>query len=95
MRSKGDIMDLKLGQKITVIIYRGTSKVEAEAVYSHLQNAYKGKEPIPLNGTDFYILVAGAKKEEFSDSPMIPFTQKKNYQITLKGEIVDGKKIKS
>lgn len=88
-------MDFILGQRIKVIVYRGPSEVEADAVYVQLQTAYATKRPIPLNGTEFYISVEGAKKEHFADTPKPPFNQTTVYQITLRGVLVDGKNYKS
>jgi len=87
-------MELKLGQHITVILYRGPSKVEAECLYGSLMDFYNRKEPMLMAGTEFYILIEGAKKEEFDDSP-IPCNTHIMYQVTLKGELVDGKAHKS
>jgi len=59
-----DTGDFKLvkGQNISLPLYRGASKIEAESTFNYLQVNKENDTPIPLKGTDFHIRISKIKE---------------------------------
>lgn len=49
------VIDFKSGQGITVIIYRGTSKAEANTTMEFLEKHFKNNIPIPLRSSEMLL----------------------------------------
>jgi len=48
---------LAKGQKITVTLYKGNSRVEAQATFKFLKEKCNAKKSIPLGGSNFHIMI--------------------------------------
>jgi len=78
------LVRLKPGQIISLIIYKGTSRLEAKWVYDYFEDKRKSKTPVRLNGTIFNIRI------EKLDNKAASYTDTLDgiYVIKLKGVIL-------
>ena len=79
-------MSIKLekGQAIEILVYKGSSAIEAETVYNHLNDHWKIIKPVKLEGSDFEILITKVEPINF---PCIVFAEL-TYEIYLRGILV-------
>lgn len=78
-------IELKLGQKIKVILYQGINKVEVEAVLNYLKTFKDNNQPLPLKHTDFNMKIEDVITETSDDLKRMTT----NYRIILKGELLE------
>ena len=76
-------IELVKGQHISVILYKGTSNVEAESLYNYLDGNYKTNTPVLLNGTDFSLHITDAIAKSTPDI----FRDCTIYEIVVRGEL--------
>ena len=76
-------IELVKGQNISVVLYTGTSKLEAESLYNYLDGNYKNNTWLLLNGTDFSLritdVIVMTSPDLFKDCTV--------YTIEVKGEL--------
>ena len=81
METKG----MKKGDKISVVVYSGPSKAEADAVYNYLNDHYEYLQPAPFNGTEFKLKVLSVERRNVPNDNVVELPREK---ILMKGELV-------
>jgi len=81
METKG----MKKGDKFSVIVYRGHSKTEADAVYNYLNDHYERLQPAPLNGTEFKLKVLSVERRDVPNDNVVELPRE---EILMKGELI-------
>lgn len=77
-------IELKKGQRISVILYHGSSVVEAETLYNWLKDKQMKGEPVPLSNTDLNIYIGDVNIEEYQDT----VSTLTRYKVELKGGLI-------
>ena len=81
METKG----MKKGDKISVIVYSGHSKAEADAVYNYLNDHYERLKPAPLKGTEFTLKVLSVERRNVPNDNVVELPRE---EILMKGELI-------
>jgi len=76
-------MDYKKGQKVKVILYRGSNHNEAWPIIVSLQHAKDMKRPMPLLNTEFNIAILEVKTNEIPD-----VMRGIIYEVEVEGELI-------
>ncbi len=79
------MLELKVGQKIAVVLYQGNNNVEAKALLDYLKGFKDADKAMPLKGSGFDIKIENVFTENFHD-------HKKNeivYKVIMRGELLE------
>jgi hypothetical protein len=74
----------KIGQKVAAILYRGSSKVEADVIYLFLKTNYDNKTPIPVDKINLHMEITEVNYNDESD----PGETQPLYMVTVRGVLV-------
>jgi hypothetical protein len=72
------------GQKISAMLYRGPSKIEAEVIFDFLKKNYNEKILVPLKGSTLRIDIMDVNYTDESD----PGDTEPLHMVTIKGVLV-------
>ena len=76
---------MKKGDKVSVIVYSGHSKEEADAVFNYLNDHYERLQPAPFNGTEFKLKVLSVERRNVPNDNVVELPRE---EILMKGELI-------
>jgi len=77
--------ELKKGQKTSVVVYSGTSKIEADLVSEYMKAHIYGRPAAPLEGSDLRLSILDIELTTIPDDDL---TKDTIYEIRMKGELI-------
>ena len=76
---------MKKGDKVSVIVYSGHSKEEADAVFNYLNDHYECLPPAPMEGSKLKLKVTSVERRTI---PSDTATELPCEEILMKGELI-------
>lgn len=79
------MLELKVGQKIAVVLYQGNNNVEAKALLDYLKGFKDADKAMPLKNTEFNIKIERVFTENFRDNDKNEMV----YKVIMRGELLE------
>lgn len=78
-------LELKVGQKITVVLYQGPNKVKVKTLLDYLKGFKDENKPIPLKNSGFDVKIENVLTDNFRNYDKNVMV----YKVIMRGELLE------